>query len=106
MLDKLKDMKDLMKKAKDMKSEMKKIQNELKDLKIVGKDKQDKIKIALTGELECVAIQIEPELLLPENKDDLEKRLAYAFNQAAQKAKTLATNKLSSVSQGLNIPGL
>ena len=67
MLDKLKDIKDLMKKAKDMKSEMKKIQSEL---------------------------------------NDLEKRLAYAFNQAAQKAKTLATNKLSSVSQGLNIPGL
>ena len=106
MFNQLKDMGNLVKKAKQMKDEMKKVQDELKDQKILGKDKSGTIKVLLTGELECVGVQISEDWLNPAKKESLEKALAQAFNEAATKAKTTASGKLSKISEGLNIPGL
>mgnify|MGYP001217921605 CR=1 FL=1 len=111
MFNKMKDMGNLVKKAKEMKDEMKRVQNELKDQKVLGENKQKTVKVLLTGELNCVGLQISPEALLEATKDEkkkkaLEKAITEAFNQSAEKAKTLASGKLSKISQGLNIPGL
>ncbi len=108
MFDQLKDMGKLMKKAKEMKGEMKKIQNELKDLKIVGKDNKGFVKVAVTGEMQCVAIDVDQQFLSDtiNKKDVLEAALKEAFNRATEKAKETATSKLSVVSEGLNLPGM
>ena len=111
MFNKFKDMGNLVKKAKEMKEEMKKVQDELKTQKVLGENKKGTIKVLLNGELECLGIQINPSLLEDAAKDEnnkktLEKAIAEAFNKASAKAKTLASGKLSKISQGLDIPGL
>lgn len=106
MFDKLKDMGNLMKQAKEMKKEMKKVQDELKKLKIAGTDKYGKVKVAVSGDMDVIAVSIDPELLDNSKKEALEKAIAQATNDALKKAKETASSKLSVVSQGLNIPGL
>ena len=105
MFNQLKDMGNLAKKAKEMKSKMKNIQDELKTLRI--ETDENGIKITMTGEMDCLSVEIKDEkLLLPEKKEKLQKLLTKTFNKASQRAKSVASSKLSAVSKGLNIPGL
>tara|TARA_Y100000591_G_C21514179_1_gene536158 strand:+ start:66 stop:380 length:315 start_codon:yes stop_codon:yes gene_type:complete len=104
MFNQLKDMGNLAKKAKEMKSQMKKIQDELKHL-VIDLDEAG-VKVKMTGEMDLVAIEISDELLVPAKKDQLQKSLIKVINKASQQSKTMASSKLSSVSKGLNIPGL
>ena len=103
MFDNLKNMADMAKKAKEMKKQMKGIQDELKTLRIETDEKG--IKVVMTGEMDCVAIEITDESLF-NKKQELEKLLVKVFNKASQRAKSVASSKLSVVSKGLNIPGM
>ena len=94
----------MLKKAKEMKSEMKKVQNELKDLIIEGK--KNGVCVKVSGELECVEVSFENDTLPTTNLKELEKSIKHAFNQACKEAKNIASKRLSTISQGLNIPGL
>ncbi|MAH80783.1 MAG: hypothetical protein CMP39_03785 [Rickettsiales bacterium] len=111
MFGKLKDMGNLVKKAQEMKSEMKKVQDSLKLEKIMGENSNKTVKVLLNGELECLGIQLSPELAAlgskgEKEKKKLEKEIQEAFNVTAKKAKTIASSKLSAISEGLDIPGL
>jgi len=104
MFNQLKDMGNLAKKAKEMKSQMKKIQEELKGM-VINLDEQG-IKVVMSGEMDLLSIDISDNLLVPGKKADLQKSLVKIINKASQQAKTMASSKLSSVSKGLDIPGL
>ena len=106
MFNQMKEMGNIMKKAKQMKSDMKKVQDELKDQKVLGKDKTGTVKVLLTGELECIGVQVTDEWFETSKKEKLQKALQQAFNEAATSAKSTANSKLSKISEGLNIPGL
>ena len=106
MFNKLKDMKGLMDKAKKMKADMENVQKELKTLTFTEYSKSKNIKITLTGEIECTELEISPEVFTPENREAVIKVLKELFNKTAKNAKDTATQKLSSISAGLNIPGL
>lgn len=111
MFGKFKEMGNLVKKAKEMKKEMEDVQKSLKNEKILGENPSKTVKVLLDGELKCLGIQVSPELLATGTKGEkekkaVEKEITDAFNDAAKKAKTLASSKLSKVSQGLDIPGL
>ena len=105
MFDGIKDIGKLMKQAKEMKSKMKEVQSQLKTVQVEGFDRSKRVKVVLTGELECVDVSID-DALLSGGKENLENLLKQAFNDAAEKSKKLATSKLSDISGGLNIPGL
>ena len=102
MFNKLKDMGSLAKKAKEMRDQMKDVQKELKTLTIEN-DEQG-IKIVMTGEIEITSLVISEANLA--NREELEKKLKKIINKTAQQAKNLASEKLSVISKGLNIPGL
>ena len=51
---------NLVKQAKEMKAEMEKVQASLKDEKIKVENKKGTIKIAMTAELVCIGLLIDP----------------------------------------------
>ena len=102
MFNKLKDMGNLAKKAKEMRDQMKDVQRELKTLTI--QNDENGIKVVMTGEIEITSLTISDELLT--KKDQLENNLKKIINKTAQQAKNLASEKLSVISKGLDIPGL
>ena len=111
MFGKLKDMGNLVKQAKEMKNEMEKVQASLKDEKVKVENKKGTIKIAMTAEIACIGILIDPTVLAEASKSEskkkeFEKELTQTYNNAAEKAKKIASDKLAKISQGMNIPGL
>jgi len=106
MFEGLKDVGKLMKQAKEMKAQMKKIQEELKHVLVTGSAMGGKIEVTMSGELDCVSVVIDPVLLDPKQSALVQKALKEAMNAAAKKAKDVATQKLSVISGGLNLPGL
>ena len=105
MFDGLKDMKKLLDQAKDMKAKMQVVQKELKSTIVEGTDPGSSVKIVMTGEMDCTEVVILNAELLSD-KAKLETAVKKAVNEAATKAKNIATQKLSAVSGGLKIPGL
>ncbi len=107
MFDGLKDMGKLMKQAKEMRSKMKDVQKQLKKVLTKGRDSRGWVEAEADGEVSFTYIKIlSDEALELRNKPDLERAIAQAVNEAAKKSKDIATQKLSEVSGGLNIPGL
>ena len=106
MFEGLKDMGKLMKQAKEMRDKMKKVQDELKHEVVKVQSDNGKIKIEFSGELECISLQIDPELLKEEKIERVSKLLQQVINKGTKEAKELATKKLSAISGDLNLPGM
>ena len=101
MLEKFKNMGKALKEAQNMKGMMEQVQKELEATVIPVTELGGKIKIEITGELKVVKFELDPSLLTPDQKSNLEKAVASGFSSAIKQAKDLATNKLQSVTGGL-----
>lgn len=97
MLNKLGDMGNMMKQMK----ELKKAQKELK--KIQKEITKDSVKVVVNGELRIVDIKIEDTSMGP---DKLGKIIRDAINEGMKSVQFESAQKLSSLTGGLNIPGL
>lgn len=64
------------------------------------------ITIVVTGDQRIESIEIDPDLLDPEEQEMLQDLIVAAVNQAMEQAKDLATSRMSSLTAGLGLPGL
>ena len=64
------------------------------------------ITIVITGDQRIERVEIDPDLLDPEEHEMLQDMLVAAFNQATEQAKELAASRMSSLTSGLGLPGL
>ncbi len=106
MFEGIKDMGKLLKQAKEMKAKMKKVQDDLKKIRVTGASPDGKIQIVMSGELDVLEVKISPDLISSQYANALPGILMKAFNEAAKKAKDIASGQLAEISGGLNIPGL
>jgi nucleoid-associated protein EbfC len=106
MFEGIKDMGKILKQAKEMKSKMKDVQSALKQEKSTGTELDGKIKVVVTGELECESITIDQSVVDPNNVSKLEKAILNAYNKATKLAKDSAASKFSAISGNMQIPGM
>jgi DNA-binding YbaB/EbfC family protein len=64
------------------------------------------ITVTITGDQRIERVEIDPDLLDPEEGDLLQEMLVAAFNQALEQAKELAATRMGGVTSGLDLPGL
>ena len=64
------------------------------------------VKVVMTGHQKMVSIELEPDIVDPEDIDMLQDLIVSAVNQAVEASQELAAEKMGSVTGGLNIPGL
>jgi len=69
-----------------LKAKLGKMERELKKARLSSDAQGGRIKITVDGTGEVQSVEIDPELLNPERRKDLEKGLAYAFNSAREAA--------------------
>jgi len=97
MFEKIKQMKNLRDQAKQMKGAL--------DQETVNASANSgKVNLVMNGSQEIVSIDINPELLNPEKKEELEKSIREAFEDAHKKVQNLMVQKFQS--SGFNLPGL
>jgi len=93
-----------LKQFRDLRSQAKTLQNALKEEKV--EIEKSGIKIVMDGNQEILSLEIDPGLLSPERKRDLENRLREAGNTAIEKTKRVMAEKMQKMggfeSLGLN----
>lgn len=94
---------NLMKQAQRMQEEMQRAQEQIAAMEVTGESGAGLVKITINGRHDVKSVRIAKELL-GEDVSMLEDLVAAAVNDANRKAELVSKEKLSGVTQGLELP--
>lgn len=100
------DMASIMKQAQEMQSQMKKIQQDLGQKQIDGTAGGGMVTVTVNGNGDVLDVDIEKELISPNEQEMLQDLIVAATNDALRKAKELSTQEMGHLTGGMKIPGL
>ena len=83
---------------------LQKVQEELETITVEGSAGGGVVKVLMTGKQTVDSVQIAPEVV--EDVEMLQDLVTAAVNDALSKSQEMATQKLSAITGGMNIPGL
>jgi DNA-binding YbaB/EbfC family protein len=95
---------NLAKMAQQMQADMARAQQELDELRVEGSAGGGVVKAVVTGKLDVVAVTIDPEVVDPDELDDLQDLVVAAVADAQTNAKAAAEEKMSKIAGGLGLP--
>lgn len=96
----------LIKEAKKMQEMASRIQEKLKDERIEATSGGGMVKAIVNGNQEIISIEIEKEVVNPNDIEMLESLIIAAINEAMRKSKELLLEEFGKITGGLPIPGL
>lgn len=99
-------MQEMMKQARKMQEQLAQAQESMKNVTIDASAGGGMVKATVNGDLELVSIQIDPDALDPEDVDLLQDMIVAAVNEAIRGVSEVASKQMSSITGGLNIPGM
>jgi hypothetical protein len=101
-------MQQMMKQVQKMQERMEQVQAELETKTVAAESGGGMVKVTANGKQQIVKIEIEKEVVNPEEKDMLEDLVVAAANQALQKASVLAQDEMQKATGGMmpQIPGM
>ena len=102
----MKGMGNLMKQAQNLQSKMMKLQEELADKTIETTSGGGMVKVVANGKQQIVSIEIEKEVVDPDDVDMLQDLILAAVNDALAKSQEMVSGEMSKLTGGMNIPGL
>jgi hypothetical protein len=97
---------NMMKQVQAMQAKMEKIQAELEEERVEGSSGGGMVKVIANGKQDIVSIEIDKEVVDPDEVDMLQDLIVAAINQAREKAQELQSERMSSLTGGLSLPGL
>jgi DNA-binding YbaB/EbfC family protein len=96
----------MMQQAQQLQEQMLKAQEEAKLKTVEASAGGGMVTVTITGGFEVKALKIDPACIDPKDPSMLQDLIIAAINQAIGKAQELQAGAVSSVTGGLNIPGL
>jgi len=102
----MKSMGKMMKQAQQLQSKMLKLQEEMADKTIETSSGGGMVKVVANGRQQVLSIQIEKEVVDPDDVEMLQDLILAAINDALIKSQEMATQEMSKLTGGINIPGL
>ena len=96
----------LMKQAQQLQSKMAKMQEELSEKTVEASAGGGMIVAVANGRQELVSIQIEQEVIDPDDAEMLQDLIMAAVNDALNRAKEMLNEEMGKMTQGMNIPGM
>ncbi len=100
------DISSLMKQAQDFQQKMGQVQEELAKKTITSEVGGGMVKVTVNGKQELLAIQIEKEVINPDDADMLQDLIAAAVNDAMRKAREMMQTEMGQLTGGIKIPGI
>ncbi|MBS3787991.1 YbaB/EbfC family nucleoid-associated protein [Candidatus Bipolaricaulota bacterium] len=100
---------NIMQKAQEMQEELEKKQEELAEKEVEATAGGGMVKVVMNGNQEVVDINIEKEVVDPDDPEMLEDLILAAVNNAKEKAEELKQEEMGDIAGGMdlpNIPGL
>jgi DNA-binding YbaB/EbfC family protein len=102
----MKGMGKMMKQAQQLQSRMLKLQEELSDKTVETTSGGGMVKVVANGKQQVVSIQIEKEVVDPDDLEMLQDLILAAINDALIKSQEMVSGEMSKLTGGMNIPGL
>ena len=101
----------MMQQVQQMQQEMQQAQEELARETVTASAGGGVVKATMTGNLELVELQIDPEVLDPEDVEMLQDMVLAAVNEALTSSQEMASKRLGGITGGLgdlglNLPGM
>ncbi|HEY8476301.1 MAG TPA: YbaB/EbfC family nucleoid-associated protein [Chloroflexota bacterium] len=97
---------NLLRQVQQMQARLAKAQEDLEHETVEATAGGGAVKVVITGGLKIQSVTIAPEVVDPDDLEMLQDLVTAAVNEAIQRAKDLAAQRLSSATGGLKIPGL
>ncbi len=96
----------MMKQLQQMQQKMMQAQEDLANETVTATAGGGAVTVEMNGHHEVRAVRIDPDAIDPEDVEILQDMVLTAFNEALQKAQTMAQEKMSAITGGLKIPGM
>jgi len=102
----MKGMGNMMKQAQKLQTKMLRLQEELAEKTVETSSGGGMVKVVAKGRQQIVSIEIEKEVVDPEDIDMLQDLLLAAVNDALSKSQEMVSSEMGKLTGGMNIPGL
>ncbi|MHB1688801.1 MAG: YbaB/EbfC family nucleoid-associated protein [Ignavibacteriaceae bacterium] len=99
-------MQGMLKQVQKMQEEMQKVQSQLGSLTVSEEAGGGMIKATANGNKELLSVEIDPQVIIPAEKEILEDLVVAAVNKALQSANKMAEEEMAKVTKGMLPPGL
>ena len=101
----MKNLANMMKHAQQMQSRMAEMQAKLEAATMEGQAGAGMVKITLSGKGDLKRVNIDPSLMVAEDREVLEDLLLAAHADAKQKVEAMMAEEMQKATAGMNIPG-
>ena len=95
----------MLKQAQKLQLKMDKLQEELSEKSVEARAGGGMVKVVANGKQQVLSIQIEKEVVDPDDVEMLQDLVLAAVNDALTRSQEMATSEMSKLTGGLNIPG-
>ncbi|EAY27716.1 YbaB/EbfC family nucleoid-associated protein [Microscilla marina] len=101
------DLNNLMGKVKEMQDKMKEVQDSLAQVKVTAESGAGMVKATVNGKRQVISIEVDKDLVKPEDQDMMQDLIVAAINKALEEADVVAKEEMQKATQGVmpNIPG-
>ena len=97
---------NLMKQAQQFQAKMAKLQEELGERTVEASAGGGMVTVVVNGRQELLSINIDPEVVDPEDMDMLHDLILAAVNDGLSRAKNMVSEEISKLTGGLNLPNI
>jgi DNA-binding YbaB/EbfC family protein len=100
------DMNEIMRQAQQMQQKMSQVQNELAGRTVTASVGGGMVSVTFNGKNELLSVQIDKEVINPEDREMLQDLIVSAVNEGIKKAQDMAQAEMRKITGGINIPGI
>ena len=97
---------NLMKQAQMMQKKMEQMQQELEGREVEASAGGGMVTARVNGKQKLLALNIEPDVVDPEDVEMLQDLIVAAVNEAVKKSQEMMQEEMGKLTGGMNIPGL
>ena len=94
----------MMKAAQEMQTKMAALQEEMHNMKITGESGAGLVKATVTAKGELVALDIDPSIFNPDEKEVVEDLILAAIKDAQMKGSDLSQAEMRKLTEGMGLP--
>lgn len=98
------DMAKMMKAAKEMQDKMTQVQEDLNRITVTGQSGGGLVKATCTAKGELTALDIDPSIFVPSEKEVVEDLILAAIKEAQRAAEDRMQSEMARVTEGLGLP--
>ena len=99
-------MADMLKQAQKMQADMQEKQAELEAAEYTVSAGGGAVTVKINGKKEILALDIEPEIVDPDDVETLSDILVAAVNEAIKRVETTNSTEMDKITKGMNMPGM